>query len=686
MTLDEFVAHVRSHHPGAKVVRNGRGYKIACPAHDDPNPSLKADAGDNGGVVLRDYGGCATESVVAALGLSMADLMPNGDAPPRRKRAAAQKPPETAASGFDHEFFYAPTLRKVRIDATANAEKRCWWQHRSGDDGPWTNCAKGACGHERGLYRLSEVREADPARIVYVVESEKTVDLFWKLGAVATTTGGANSWEPHQAALFPAGRDVVALPDCNRNEAGLAYARKVAAALCSKSRSLRVVPLPGLSEMPDGAGPDDWIDAGHEIAELDAIAAAAPTWEPEQQHEPRDEEEREAKAELMPPGRVLRESILRDAPRLPTGFGESFDKKIGGGLIVGLLTIPMGPPGAGKTTVAIQFGRAAHAAGAHVFMLCADEDGNEPSSQKLGQQIGLDDKKLEAGDEEETRRLDEWADGRFTFAPPETTLEEFYDLVHVADTNGAPKVAIVDNLQRVEYEPPPRKGRNGNGAAREQPENQRLAGVVNYSRRRARRIPAQVVLISEFNRGGYASKNPKEWTDDLAAGAGTRAIEYRSDLVLTLREIRDRKASTLRVSRNRPGRGEKPRYVLTHDAVRALYTVEDAPTVLEERDRAADREREKAAQTVAGKIVAAMRKHLHAELEVGRPGISESRLARKARVGRTKQAFKDALGGLEAQGIIEEALQGQSGNFWHWKGGKEPPPEPGDRPRDGASE
>jgi hypothetical protein len=56
-------------------VRNcGRGWIARCPAHEDRTASLSVTAGDDGRVLLHCFAGCAAADVVAAVGLSVADL------------------------------------------------------------------------------------------------------------------------------------------------------------------------------------------------------------------------------------------------------------------------------------------------------------------------------------------------------------------------------------------------------------------------------------------------------------------------------------------------------------------------------------------------------------------------------------------------------------------------------------
>lgn len=56
------------------VRRAGCGWIARCPSHTDKTPSLSIAEGRDGRVLLHDFGGCAVIEVVAALGLTLADL------------------------------------------------------------------------------------------------------------------------------------------------------------------------------------------------------------------------------------------------------------------------------------------------------------------------------------------------------------------------------------------------------------------------------------------------------------------------------------------------------------------------------------------------------------------------------------------------------------------------------------
>jgi hypothetical protein len=69
--LDVFLSHLQ------KVQSTGKGrFKACCPAHDDKSPSLAIKDTD-GRLLIHCFGGCATEDVLAAVGLSFSDIMPD---------------------------------------------------------------------------------------------------------------------------------------------------------------------------------------------------------------------------------------------------------------------------------------------------------------------------------------------------------------------------------------------------------------------------------------------------------------------------------------------------------------------------------------------------------------------------------------------------------------------------------
>jgi DNA primase len=87
-----------------KVRRAGKGFTACCPAHDDKSASLSLSESDEGKILLHCFAGCSTASVLAAIGLSLADLFPERLSPttPVERKAmqlAAQESRWKAALG-----------------------------------------------------------------------------------------------------------------------------------------------------------------------------------------------------------------------------------------------------------------------------------------------------------------------------------------------------------------------------------------------------------------------------------------------------------------------------------------------------------------------------------------------------------------------------------------------------------
>jgi hypothetical protein len=89
---------------GVKPTGTGR-WIAKCPAHPDRSPSLSIREADDGRVLLHDFGGCDTESVLIALGLTVGDLFakPLGEFRP----AQSAIPARDVLVLLDHEITVA---------------------------------------------------------------------------------------------------------------------------------------------------------------------------------------------------------------------------------------------------------------------------------------------------------------------------------------------------------------------------------------------------------------------------------------------------------------------------------------------------------------------------------------------------------------------------------------------------
>jgi hypothetical protein len=74
-----------------------------CPAHEDRSPSLSIRELDDGTILIKDFGGCGAADVVAAVGLTLADLFPRRPSDHCRRPSHSRIPALDALVAIDHE-------------------------------------------------------------------------------------------------------------------------------------------------------------------------------------------------------------------------------------------------------------------------------------------------------------------------------------------------------------------------------------------------------------------------------------------------------------------------------------------------------------------------------------------------------------------------------------------------------
>lgn len=260
------VAKLLAKLPDAK--KAAKGWAAHCPAHEDRRASLSIDEGDDGRALVNCHAGCDPKAVVGALGLTLADLMPERPNPipgkPRNGKATNGKPRIVA------EYDYYDEARTLLFQVV-RFEPKDFRQRRPKAGGGWDWSVKGV----RSLpYRLPKLL-SEPKSPVAVVEGEKDVDNLARVGVLATcNAGGAGKWTAEHAE-FLRGRHVIVLPD--NDEPGLRHAQQVAMSLHGIAATVRIIELPGLPEKGDVS---DWLAAGGTKDELQRLAQAAPEWMP----------------------------------------------------------------------------------------------------------------------------------------------------------------------------------------------------------------------------------------------------------------------------------------------------------------------------------------------------------------------------------------------------------------------
>jgi hypothetical protein len=203
----------------------GRGTAWQCVAHEDRAPSLSVTNG-NKGVVINCHAGCATEDVVGALGLSMADLF---DEP------LQQRPRPQVVAEYPYTDEQGQVLYLVRrLEPGYDGERKTFRQFRP--DG-----TPGVSGVRRVLYRLPEVLAAAAAGgPVFVVEGEKDVDNLRATGATATcNVGGAGKWSDGYTRALVGASEVIVIRD--RDEPGAKHAAAVVASVQAAGIPVRLL-------------------------------------------------------------------------------------------------------------------------------------------------------------------------------------------------------------------------------------------------------------------------------------------------------------------------------------------------------------------------------------------------------------------------------------------------------------
>jgi 5S rRNA maturation endonuclease (ribonuclease M5) len=234
LRLDSFLERLEHTH------RSGNGYEARCPSHEDLVTSLcVAENGDK--LLVHCQAGCATESVVEAMGLTMRDLFYD----------SFREEPEAV---YEYTNENGELLYEVlRFPGKKFKQRRC--------DPETRELIWGLDGTHRVLYRLPEVVYAvEHGHTVYVCEGEKDVEALRAVNKIATcNSGGVGSWKPDYSDYLRGARVIIV---ADKDEPGLKHAADVARSLDGIALSVHVV------QAKTGKDAADHLAAGHTVEEF----------------------------------------------------------------------------------------------------------------------------------------------------------------------------------------------------------------------------------------------------------------------------------------------------------------------------------------------------------------------------------------------------------------------------------
>lgn len=228
MSIEEFLQRLEG------VEADGKGgYMACCPAHDDKNPSMHVNVGDDGRILVKCFSGCSTRDIVSAMGLKMKDLMPAKEKPGKRKpkaKAAAKKAASVEPSfkapkkrdfgklveTYQYQNESGAVVFRVQRRLMANGKKTFVQEHPDPQSRYGWSYGVNRAGVKRVPFRLPRIIEAAKAgKSVVIVEGEKDVIAAEKaLGVAATCNpGGAGKWEAGWGKYFEGVSSVLIVAD-----------------------------------------------------------------------------------------------------------------------------------------------------------------------------------------------------------------------------------------------------------------------------------------------------------------------------------------------------------------------------------------------------------------------------------------------------------------------------------------
>ncbi len=276
------------------VKPTGDGYTFLCPAHEDKRASAFVKADKNGNAILRCFAGCSRRAICEAMGISETDLYVKKRSTTSSKELIATYKyfNESGTLLYEKQRYLSPDGTKTFLYLRSDGAGCHLWSLNAGwfdlQGRNWKKIDKANNQNQkpkenarwfeaapRVLYKLPQVRIAQPGSLILLCEGEKDADNAEQFGFVTTTAGSSTDWRKEFADALQ-GFNVVILPD--NDDAGRKFAKRAARDLFSKATSIRIVELPGLKKNGDLT---DWIKASGTKEKLLAQIRETKDYEPQ---------------------------------------------------------------------------------------------------------------------------------------------------------------------------------------------------------------------------------------------------------------------------------------------------------------------------------------------------------------------------------------------------------------------
>lgn len=267
------------------VSRSGMGWAAKCPCrNDDNNPSLTVGVGKDDQVLVKCHNGspCSVEQIVGYMNMKMEDLYEDKVVPRKKSDDRGKRKVESVFQYTDANYQVLYEKVKYRYDDGTKG----FSQRRPDPAQPGKYIYSLIPKEQRVLYNLPVVLKAiEWKEPVWLVEGEKDADTLEKLNIIATTAGGAGTWEQQFTDVLADAAAVMIVAD--NDEAGKTHAVSVQ----------RILQGAGCADVrvyisPYGKDITDHVNSGHaidELAELDYQPSPEAVEQLQQKNEPEQE-------------------------------------------------------------------------------------------------------------------------------------------------------------------------------------------------------------------------------------------------------------------------------------------------------------------------------------------------------------------------------------------------------------